>query len=273
MYFCYVDETGNDDKSPVMIMVGILLDATRLARTQAEFDVMLASLATQTGRSLRELKSTDILPGNKAWKGVAGETRRNVVENLCEWVHDRSHKLVVSALDRSLHAASTPGCPELEGEWQAAAAHIVLQVQRLQQGKDKKKGRTVVVVDDNKRGLALLSDLVYDPPSWTDDYYARGPKQAALDMIIDTPFAVQSHHVGLIQVADVLAGVLRRYVEIVDHGWEENYAGERGHYEAWVGLLRPSMIGKEHRWAKNNKSGCSLWYRDLAPPSLVAAFG
>jgi hypothetical protein len=273
VYFCYVDETGNDDRSPVLIMVGVLVDSTRLSRTQEEFDKIFATLTALTGRTLSELKSSDVLPGKNAWKGVDGETRRNVIENLCGWVRDRNHKLVVAAIDRARHAESEPGCSELEDEWQAAAAHVVLQVQRLQQAKDKKKGRTVVVVDDNKRGLALLSDFVYSPPIWTDDYYGRTAKQGALDMIVDTPFAVRSHHVGLVQVADLLAGVLRRYVELADHGWPEHYEGEREHYEAWVAALQPSMIGKEHRWAKNNKSPCSQWYRDLAPPSLVAALG
>jgi hypothetical protein len=39
----------------------------------------------------------------------------------------------VSAIDRSLHQASSPGCPELDDEWQAGATHILLQLQRYGQ--------------------------------------------------------------------------------------------------------------------------------------------
>lgn len=90
---------------------------------------------------------------------------------------------------------------------------------------------------------------------------------------MDTPFAVKSHHVGLVQVADIFAAVLRHYCELRDYGWGENYDGELAHYEEWVQLLKPSLLGKEHRWAKNNSSECSQWYRSLAPTGLVSALG
>ena len=82
MYFCSADESGNDDVSTCLVMVGVLVDSTRLSRTQDEFGASFQSLTALTGQSLRELKSTDVLPGGKAWR-VEGETRRNVITNLC----------------------------------------------------------------------------------------------------------------------------------------------------------------------------------------------
>jgi hypothetical protein len=273
VYFAYADETGNDDVSPVLVMVGIVVDASRLGRTQRQFDDIFRNLADLTGRPLRELKSSDVLPGKGTWRDVEGETRRNVVSNLCQWVSDRKHRLAVAALHREGFKANQPPCAELQDEWQAAACHLCLQVQRAHQSKSGGKGRTVLVFDENKRGVDLLANLVYAPPSWTDDYYGRGKKQDALDQIVDTPFAAKSHHVGLVQVADVLAGVLRRYASLTDYGWDENYEGELGHYREWVDLMAPSLLGREHRWAKNNQSECAQWYRSLAPPSLLEALG
>jgi len=74
----------------------------------------------------------------------------------------------------------------------------------------------VLVFDDNKRGLSDIADLVYDPPSWTDDYYDRKKKAPALDRLVDTPFAVKSHHVRLAQVADIFAAIFRRHSELAD---------------------------------------------------------
>lgn len=269
MHFCYVDETGNDDRSPVLVMVGVIVDATKLRRTQEEFGKTFDNLCSLTGRSLKELKSTDMLPGKRTWQGVDGQVRSTVVENICDWVSARSHKIALAAIDRSLHKASTPGCLELEDEWQAGATHILLQLQRYGQKKPAGKGRTVVIADNNPGGLAALSELVVAPPSWTDAYYDRGRRAPALSMIIDTPFAVESHHVLMIQVADVLAGILRRYAELETYGSPERYTGERDQYSQWVTLLRPSLLGNEHRWGSGNKSECAAWYRGLAPAALL----
>lgn len=270
MHFCYVDETGNDDKSPVLVMVGIVIDATKLRRTQEEFGKIFENLCGLTGRSLKELKSTDILPGKRTWQGVDGEVRSTVVENICDWVSTRSHKIAFAAIDRSLHKASAPGCPELRDEWQAGAVHVLLQLQRYGQRKPAGKGRTVVIIDNNPAGVAALSKLVVSPPAWTDDYYGRGKKEPALSMIIDTPFAVESHHVLMIQVADVIAGILRRSAELEAYARPEKYGGERVQYAEWIGLLSRSLLGNEHRWGSGNKSECAEWYRSLAPASLLA---
>jgi len=187
MYFCYGDESGNDNVSPALVMVGIVVDATKLRRTQEEFDEIFSSLCQVTGRPLKELKSSDLLPGKNAWNSVDGVVRRNVVTNLCDWVGVRSHKLALSALDRGRHSASKPGCSQLQDEWQAAAMHVVLQLQRHGLSKPKGKGRTVIAFDNNPRGLALLSDLVYEPPAWVEKFYERGKKEPALSQIIDTP--------------------------------------------------------------------------------------
>lgn len=270
MYFCYGDESGNDNVSPALVMVGIVVDATKLRRTQEEFDEIFSSLCEVTGRPLKELKSSDLLPGKNAWNSVDGVVRRNVVTNLCDWVGVRSHKIALSALDRARHSASKPGCSQLQDEWQAAATHVVLQLQRHGLSKPKGKGRTVIAFDNNPRGLALLSDLVYEPPAWVEKFYERGKKEPALSQIIDTPFAVQSHHVGLVQVADLFAGLLRHYTELEDYGWSEKFSGERDQYREWVDLLRPSLLGNAHRWGKGNKSEAATWYRELAPASLLA---
>lgn len=273
MYFAYVDETGYDDVSPFLVMVAVIADGSRLPRTQREFAGLFTSLTEVTGRPLRELKSSDMLPGRGTWRDVQGEVRRNVVSNLCQWVVDRRHKLAVAALDRAAHAASEPGCPELADEWRAAACHIALQIQRAHQSKTAGKGRTVLVFDDNKRGMDGLVDLIYEPPEWIDHYYERGSGKLPLDQLVDTPFAVKSHHVGLVQVADVFAAVFRRFAELAAGGLSENYPGELGHYAEWIELLRPTLLGREHRWPRAGRSPCADWYRSLAPAALLRTLG
>lgn len=270
MYFAYVDETGTDGSSPLVVMVGIVANGERLGRTQAEIDAILANLGEVAIGYMSELKSKNLLAGTGAWKGVQGETRRNVVTNLCGWLCDRKHDLALAAIDLGEFEARPFRRDQLGNPWQAAAWHIALQLQRAHQVKKGNKGRTVLVFDDNKRETANFSDLVVDPPSWSDDYYGRSKKQQALDQIIDTPFVAKSHHVGLVQIADLFASIFRRYAELSDYGSAERYVGERIHFEEWVQELSSRLVDRAHRWPQRSKSECAIWYGSLAPKSLFS---
>lgn len=177
MYFAYVDETGIDGKSPVLVMVGIVVNDERLGRTQEEFASIFANLGASVTGTLRELKSADLLVGKGVWRHLDNTVRCNIITNLCTWVTDRKHDLALAAIHLDTFKASPPGAPELCDAWQAAAWHIALQLQRAHQPLRKNKGKTILVFDDNKHGIANVADSIYDPPAWTDDYYERGEKQ------------------------------------------------------------------------------------------------
>jgi hypothetical protein len=270
VYFAYVDETGTDGSSPLTVMAGIVTNGERLGRTQMELDAILTNLGGVATGYLDELKSRHLLAGSGAWKGVPGETRRNVISNLCGWLCDRKHDLALAAVDVQRFEAETFHRSELSNPWQATAWHIALQLQRAHQSKKGNKGRTVLVFDDNKREAANFSELAYSPPTWSDDFYDRKKRQPALDQIIDTPFVVKSHHVGLVQIADVFASIFRRYSELTDYELAEKYQGERAHFEDWVTMLSSRLISRSHRWPQRSKSECAGWYNSVAPRSLLA---
>jgi len=102
--------------------------------------------------------------------------------------------------------------------WLAGASHIALQLQRAHQTKAGNKDRTVLVFDENKRGLADIVDLVFNPPVWTDDYHDRQKKAPALDRLVDTPSRSSPTTLGDVQVADIFAAIFRRHSEVADHG-------------------------------------------------------
>jgi hypothetical protein len=73
VYFAYVDETGTDSASPAMIMVGIVVNDERLARTQDELSTIFSSLGGITTGHLKELKSKTLFLA--AASGVASRER------------------------------------------------------------------------------------------------------------------------------------------------------------------------------------------------------
>jgi len=267
MKVCYVDETGTDGKSPVVVMAGIITDSQRLRRTQQEFDRAFERLAELPEKTVRELKSTQLYRGIRKWRGVDGAVRHGAIGDLCSWVCERKHKLALAAIDTNRFTNSS--LSEHMDIWNAAALHIALQVQRSHQSLKKNKGNTFLVFDEHKQKGDSLAEMLFTPPAWTDDYYARTPSKPQLDQIIDTAFYARSHHVGLVQIADLFAFVFRRHVELQDHAECERFDGEKGLIASWVQLLATRLIARSHRWPKRPSSHCAKSFVDLAPRSLL----
>lgn len=153
--------------------------------------------------------------------------------------------------------------------WKAAALHIALQVQRFHQPLKNNKGKTFLVFDEHKQKGESLAEMLFSPPRWTDDYYSRDSRAPRLDQIIDTAFYARSHHVGLVQIADLCAFVFKRHVELQDHAAPENFEGEKNLITTWVQTLANRLIDHPHRWPKRTSSDCAKSYVKLAPQSLL----
>ena len=269
MKICYVDETGTDGESRVVVMVGIAADTHRLRRTQEELNSFLERLKDIPARYVQELKSTQLYRGRGPWKGVDGTVRRGAIDDLCAWVCERKHRLALAAIDVQKFADHQVTDTKKIDIWEAAALHIALQVQCSSQTKQRNKGNAILVFDDNKMKSDRLAELLYDPPDWTDDYYRRRPRQPRLDQIVDTAFFARSHHIGLVQVADIFAFLFRRYVELQEGASDEYYEGERAHISRWVKQLADRLLNPSHRWPKRPPSDCGKLYLELTPESLL----
>jgi len=271
MKICYVDESGNQESDPCLVMVGILVDAARLNRTQREFGEAFDAVQRLFDEPLQELKGAKIVPGKARWRNVRIETRKHIAEYFCKWIQKRKHTLLLAAIDRKRFNQEPmdewfPKCPI--PLWLAAGFHIALQVQKTNQAHSKNKGHTFLVFDENKMGADYLSDLLWQPPPWSDSYYSRGKKQEALDQVIDTAFTIKSHHAGLVQVADLFAYLLRRYAELCHYGLDEEWAGERAFITSCAQNIGTRLAPRANRWASKSNSECAKWYASLVPDPL-----
>jgi len=272
MKVCYVDESGNDKNDPCLVMVGIVVDAYRLNRTREEFKGIFDDIQQQFQESLKELKGAKVIFGRDRWRKVDPETRQRIARFLCNWIVERKHHIVLAAIDREQFKQSDRNrFPEVDDDpWLACSLHIALQLQKNNQGKEKNKGRTFLFIDENKQKADKLSELLFEPPEWTDSYYGRRKNQAHLEQLIDSSFAVKSHHAGLVQVADVYALILRRYAELHEYKRSEEWEGEKSLIDEWSRILATRMLPKATRWPERTDAPCCKWYNDIAPKSLRA---
>jgi hypothetical protein len=270
MKVCYVDESGSRENDPCFVMVGILVDASRLNRTRVEFAGIFDKIQGLFEENLQELKGAKLIFGRDRWRRIDSETRKIIVEELCNWLTKRKHHVLVSGIERSkFQEAPQPVPGACRDIWLAAGLHIALQIQKANKKAKNNKGQTFLIFDENKAKADHIAELLWKPPEWTDDYYDREPKQERLDQLIDSAFAVRSHHAGLVQVADVYALIIRRYIEFRDFSAPEEWAGERHLIEHYVGILESRLFPVSNRYPQNSRSEAAKWYNSIAPDSLL----
>ena len=272
MKICYVDESGNTAQDPCLVMVGILVDSARLHRTQKEFADVFDIVQGLFKENLRELKGSKMILGRDRWRKVDPDIRKLIAGYFCSWIAQRKHRLIVTAIDRTkLEGTKKDGEPaERRDGWLAAGLHVALQLQKTNQTSGNNKGHTFLIFDDNKVKADALSDLLWKPPAWTDDYYGRKKRQDPLDQIIDTTFSIKSHHAGLVQVADLFAFIFRRYAEIEDYDAKEEWPGEKALIDEYLDSLAGRLLSKSARWPVRTQSNAAKWFNGIAPPSLRA---
>jgi hypothetical protein len=275
---CYCDESGTGDE-PIAVMAGIVVDSQRMHVTKDHWGELLGELSRIVGEPVSELHTRDFYPGNGVWHRLDGPMRANVITLIAEWLRDRKHHVVFSAVDKaafrsSLGSGQIPA--ELSTLWRFLGMHIVLSVQREFQRQEKTKGHTLFIFDEEKQEHLVFADLVRNPPSWSDTYYSRTKKQPRLSHVIDVPYFADSRHVALIQLADFVAFFLRRHLEIKEGHSPERYPGEAARLDTWVQLIAGRSITASSMYPTRDRCACAdLFYAHapLAARALAKAGG
>lgn len=270
--FCYSDESGLGVE-PYLIMAGVIVDAQRMHVTKDDWTDLLSILSKVTERTIHEFHTRDFYAGNGPWRGMTGPHRAEVIDAIFKWWAERRHGVTFTAIDKAEHAlrladgALLAGC---ETPWRTAALHLILSIQKQHQREERNKGHTVLFFDREPKEEAPLTALVAKPPGWTDEYYSRGKKQAQLDQIVDVPFFGDSKEVLLVQVADLIAYVLRRYVEIQEGRIVGQYRGEDDRLSRWVKVIAERCMPAAARWPAKGLTDADRMFQGLAPASLRA---
>jgi hypothetical protein len=270
MKFCYVDESGTGDE-PYAVMVGVIVDAVRMRVTKAEWDGMLGHLKGIAGKPVKELHTRDFYSGNGAWRHLDGSTRSKMISAVFDWLAGRKHEIVYATVEKSRFFQVLETDERLKQSvktlWRYLGLHLVLSIQKNFQKQPKNKGNTVLIFDKEEKEEMRFTDLVLDPPQWTDTYYGRTKKQQALDQLVDAPYFADSTHVPMLQVADFVAYFFRRHCEL-EAGKTERYAGERSQVAAWVSKALESSLPRSAMFPRKGRCECGDLYFKMAPTCL-----
>ncbi len=268
--FCYCDESGVGDE-PIAVMVGVVVDASRMHLTKDDWQELLGSVSKFVGKPIPELHTKAFYAGNSPFRDLTGTQRSNIISIIYDWLAERKHHVVYTSVfkekyENSFAKGDIPD--ELNTVWRFLGFHLVLAMQRHCQKQAKQKGHTIYVFDNKEREEKRFVDIILRPPKWSDEYYGRKLRQKQLDQIIDVPYFGDSKDVGLIQLADFFSFFLRRYAEISEGLAKPNYKDERSKLSNWIKIFAERSIGRAHIYPKGSLNSAEELFFNHAPPSI-----
>ncbi len=269
MKFCYFDESGMGDE-PVLVVAGIDVDAGRMRSTRKDWADFLESLSGRTGRPISEFHTRNFYRGNRLSRTIDGTERAEVISAILDWLSSRRHRITFSAVLKSRfeRMRADNRLKELGTPWSAAAFHCVLTLQKAHQGLKGSRRQTVLVFDREVAEEDRFSVLVKEPPEWSGAYYGLAPGSSPLDALLEAPLFADSRLVLLIQVADMVAYLLRFHAELEEGLSAESYPGEREQISEWaVRIFGMSLPGNLRYPDRCPDGDCSLFW-ELAPETL-----
>ena len=194
-------------------------------RTKVEWGDLFTQISSLAKRPVKEIHATDLIPGNREWRGVDPAEFRVKIAIILDWLAERKHSVTFAAVDKNeFENLSDRRKTDLKNPWNVAAFHIVLTVQRAHQKEKKNKGHTLFIFDMGQPPETLVR-LIVDPPTWSGTYYGFDKKREALDQIIDVPMR---NHITYhwFRLPIFICYILRRFSDLEELGSKEKYEGE-----------------------------------------------
>ena len=237
-------------------------------------DKMLRPMLARYPSTQTELKTIRFINGKGAWSQIASDERKDFLARVCQLAVEQGGRVFGIGLSFDAYSSASSqesDCPLGNNYWLAAAMFTMAVVQKRMQGEARNKGHTVVVMDENKRHMSALSEAIHDANPWFDGLYQtrktkrkkqiweRRKPEDRFHQIINTPFSIKSHHSSFIQVADAVAYVYRRWLELKteDEAWE----GERAYYN---GLVQVLDAGRLKLGQCPQEATCGRFYRRVS---------
>jgi len=152
MKFLYIDESGGEETGDIFVMCGLMVDAYRLRKKTAECEELLSIILQSHPGDNLEFKTSKYMGDKGHWKNFPIDQRRQSLRKICKLACGLGNQIYGFALSKSkLASAFNQISPPIKKHsyWHVSAMFIASLVQKKMQKKDKNKGHTVLVVDDN----------------------------------------------------------------------------------------------------------------------------
>lgn len=270
MKFCYLDESGTGSE-PYSIMASIIVDSQRMHILKNDWKDLLKFLSNKTGKTIKEFHSRDFYSGNGPWRNLDGTQRKIITIGILEWIKKRKHAICFCAVDKDMYfkeSKSNPKIKDIGSLWSFMALHLLLSLQKCYQKSPGVKGHTLCIFDNEVSELNRITNLSINPPDWTDSYYSKNKKADKLSHIIDIPYFGDSEKINLLQIADLLAYLIRLYIELKEGKIIPKYEDQIKDLTMYMELICKLSIPSSTTYPKTKRCECSNLFYRYVPQSI-----
>lgn len=265
MYCLHIDESGTTSADTVFVMSGLLVDTRDREKLAMEFDRIFTKALDRRDGKRREFKASKFI--RKGGMGLELDTndRREFIKSICNLAISNNRRILgigisFDAVELVRREKDKDHIQKTTWIFSSMFTCALLQ-NRMQKLEDR--NQKSVIEFDNHSLLRQLSNRLKFNCDWYDGLY-RVDESNRFDRIVNKKgnLGVDSRNSPLVQAADAVAYVYRRYLELCA-GQSEREDGEREFIQGLIDILEP------HREKLGNlpSSDCLDLFKKLAHPS------
>ena len=241
MYCLSVDESGFPEVDAAFVMCGLLIDARDRRTLAMEFDRIFASALDRRDGKRMEFKTSKFIRNGGMGLELSMSSRREIVKRICSLAISSDRKILgigISFDAVELERREKDKDHVQKSSWLFGSMFTCALLQNKMQ--NMKDGRQKSEIEfDNHSLMPQLSDRLRFGCDWYDGLYQVDGSNR-FDRIVNKEenLGVDSRNSSLVQAADVISYVYRRYLEL-NEGKKEREDGEREFIQDLFEILEP----------------------------------
>jgi hypothetical protein len=251
MHFFYIDEAGcngrdlENPESPIFVLGSLIVSDEKWNTTNGKFSEIISEYFENVPENF-ELHAEQLLSpeGDGPFAGHDREKRNNLVDQLLELIIEKSHHTAYFAIDKNSLSDNLPLDLEIKGYLDFEAPYLISFDYLLSlfewYTKDQlgQSARAMIILDEKEEFQSEIRQVVkyqkYDVP-----------KSRRLKWIVEFSYPISSHSNPMVQLADLISYLIKKYLEI-ENGYRDEYLAEvKNIYRGFYSKIDERLIRRQ----------------------------
>ena len=232
MHFFYLDEAGcngrdlGNDEQPIFVMGSVIISDEKWNSTNQRFNTIITNYFDGNIPDDFELHTEQLLSpeGDGPFHGHSRERRNNLVDHLLDLIIEKSHHTAYIGIDKQLLSNALPINCGIKDYLDFAVPYLISFDYLLSlfewYTKDRlgSSARALIILDKKDEFENEMRSIVK-----YQKYLV--PNSRRLKWIVEFSYPINSHINPMVQLADLISYITKKYLEI-ENGYREEYSPE-----------------------------------------------
>ena len=263
MHFFYIDEAGCNGRdlcnveSPIFVLASLIVSDEKWNMTNKRFSEIISAYFDDVPDDF-ELHAEQLFSptGDGPFRGHDRHRRNDLANQLLDLIEEKSHHTAYFAIDKSALQANLP--PELgikqyldfSAPYLICFDYLLSLFEWYTKVRLGQSARAMIILDEKREFESEIRTIVR-----YQKYQV--PETRRLKWIVEFSYPVSSHKNPMIQIADLLSYLIKKFLEI-ENGYRDGYAAQvktvyRDFYSRIDSrLIRKQIIRADQRLCAND---------------------